>query len=563
MLRFQYENYFLLMILVPLMIVVYQVYKTNRLKGFRKYFSLDNLKSLLTSPPGSILEKTPWLLVIGIALLVFGMANLQKGKYISGKSDTAGRDVMFVLDVSKSMNAQDVKPSRMDASKLLVNKLIKRASHDRLGLTVFAGNSTVLTPLSSDYLTLQEELQKVRPGMEAVQGTNIASALEMTQRSFKNNPNQNKAIVLITDGEDHEKGVQKQVNELKSEGVQIFTIGVGSKKGSSFVDVQTGKNQVDREGKEVVSKMNPEVIEEIAKQAGGDFTILRSVNQASSDLVDDLSKLGSNTYSESNFQQSRSYYLIFIFLGFLCLLLETLLSHGLIRYHKVVAAVVLTFVSQGVQAQTEKKMDRKVQKKIYKGNKEVEGKNFETADKLYSEVLEKQPDNPIANYNLATSKYLQKSAPDARANYTKSLQNTQDPAKKSKVHYNIGNTYMLEKNWDGAIEAYKQSLMLNPQDENARYNLAYAQKMKSNDKDKKNDPKDDKQDQNQKPQDNKDKKDKDMQKQDQSKPKPQPQSKMSKQEAERALQNLRKKSEDFKKGDTIEGRPIQQNEKDW
>ncbi len=558
MFRFQYENFFWLLLCIPLMILLYVLFDRKRRADFLKYFTPQNLKKVLQMPLNSLVLKTPWLLILGVVLLIFGMANLQSGKYTSGQAGGAGRDVLFVLDVSKSMNAQDVKPNRMDASKLLISKMVKKASHDRIGLVTFAGNATVVSPLSADYLTLLDELQKVKPGMAAVQGTSIASALEMGVRSFKNNQNQNKALVLITDGEDHEKGINSEVKKLKSEGVQIFTIGVGSEQGASFVDPETGQLQVDKNGQQVVSKTNPEVIKSIADQADGDYIFMRSISQASSDLVSGLATLGTNSYTESNFKQSHSYYLIFVILGMLCVLLETLVSYRILAPRAALAGVLL-IVTSTAQAQSADEMPREVQLKLYKAGEQVKQKKYTEAETLYKEVLKENPKNFIANYNLATSQYQQKSAAGARQAYEASLQNTLDPNQKAQILYNIGNTYMLEKNWDSAIESYKKSLLINPNDENARYNLAYAQKMKKNDdqkkkKDKKDDKKDDQKKKN---------KDKEKDKEKEQKPKPQPKPKMSKQEAEQALQQLRKKSRDFKKGDTIEGRPTNFKEKDW
>ncbi len=594
MLRFQYEEFFWLLVLVPILVLLYLQYSGIRRKKFSKYFSTTNLQALLTVSPKSILQQTPWLLVLAVVLLVFGMANLQSGQYGMGTQKVKGKDLMYVLDVSKSMNASDVSPSRLELSKLLISKLINKSSNDRLGLIVFAGDAEVLSPLSSDHLTLRQELQHVRPGMSRIQGTNLSAALRMAQRSFEKNNNKSKAIVLITDGEDHEQNLKNEAQLLKTMGVNVYSIGVGSKQGSTFIDVDTGKEQVDKNGKVVVSKMNPEVIKEVAQNSGGEYTILRSVRQASSDILSDLSSLGSNVYSEANFSQSRSFYLIFVILGFICILIQTI-SVRIVPKATFVLLLSLTFYTSHISAQATN-ADQEIARKLYQANKQVYKKNYQEADKLYEEVLDEQSDNVLAQYNLATSKYFQKAAPEARAAYENALTKTGNNIERSQILYNIGNTYMLEKNWDAAIDNYKEALKINPNDENARYNLAYAQKMKkqedqnkkkqqkkdNNDQDKKDQDKKDENKKDQKKKDNQEKKndqDKKSEKDKSQKPKQEkgkqqnqkqksnqgqkPKPKMSKEQADRALKMLRKKSGDFKNGDTIRayGRP--QNEKDW
>ncbi len=566
MYRFQYEIFFWLLLFVPVMILIWYGFERFRKNRFAQIFSQANLQRLIDGSALSVFRKLPWLSVLAVILLIFALANFQKGTYEFDTARVRGTDILFALDVSKSMNAQDVKPSRMEVSKLLIKRLVDRSRGDKMGLLVFAGDATVLSPLSSDYLTLEEELDRVKPGMARVQGTSISNALDMASISFQNNQNEHKALVLITDGEDHEKGIKSKLKNLESQGIKVFTVGVGSENGATFIDPATGKLQTDRKGEEVVSRMNPEVIKEVATSAGGDYVFLRSINQATSDIDADLASLGTNLYDNNNFQKSKSFFMFFVVCAFVFLLLEYFLPLTVRRFTTVAVLLLAVFSSPSFAQSTTH--DKAVQDLIYQGNELIKKKKYEDAAARYTKAIEKSPNDEVARYNLGTTQYLQQNAAEARNSYQQALELTQDPIEKAKTHYNIGNTNMLEKNWDAAIEQYKKSLLLNPNDENVRYNLAYAQKMKKNEKSKdqnqnknQNSDQQKNKDQQKKDQQNKNAENKDQNKQQQ--PKPQPKSKMSKEQAERALQNLRNKSKDLKNGDTVDGRPIRVNEKDW
>ncbi len=589
MLRFQYEEFFWILILVPVMILLWSGFRRFREMRFSRFFSTENLSRVWDISGMRRRSMLPWLTIIAVVLLVFGLANLQKGSYEYDTSTVSGRDILYALDVSKSMNAEDVQPSRMEVSKLLIQRLINKSKGDRIGLMVFAGDATVLSPPSTDYYTVLEELQRVRPGMAAVQGTSISDALRVAAHSFEKNTNKYKSLVLITDGEDHEKGIDAQLKKLKSEGVDIYTVGVGSAEGASFIDPTTGQAQVDRQGHEVTSQMNPELIQDIAASADGDYIYLRSVSQATSDLRGDLAMAGANVYKERNFQKSKSYYLFFVIIAFVLLIMEWLLPRLSRPSQPMVLLLFGMVFSTTSYAQTTPMSHDDVLREVYEANKLLKKKKYDKAEEKYNTALQHESNNQIALYNLATNNYLQQNAAQAREGYERAASLTDDPVQRARTYYNIGNTHMLEKNWDAAIESYKKSLLLNPADENARYNLAYAQKMKKKDENQQNQNQqnqDQNQDQNNDSQDNKDQQNKSQnsknqqnqqqnQKKEQQKDKqnkgdeqqksqqPKPEPKLSKEEAERALQGLRNKSRQKGQGDTAQGRPVRMREKDW
>lgn len=578
MLRFQFENFFWLLILIPILVFIWIGYERLKKVKLSDFASISNLKRLVSFPDTGIRRSQVWLVLAALVMMIFAMANLQKGEYSPGQGQTRGTDVMIALDVSKSMNAQDVSPSRIELSKLLIQRLIKNTKTDRIGLLVFAGQADVLIPLSTDYISIQNALSGVQAGMSPVQGTSISSALQMAYESLDENKNKYKAVVLITDGEDHEAGINPNLNKLKSKGARIFAVGVGSEKGAEIIDPDTGKPKKDSKGNVVISKYNKDLIKSIAKKGNGDYIYMETLRQAANDLEADIDGIGSNVYASANFQKQASYFYIFVIIAFLLLVIENIMST--VNHQSKTAWLIATLLISPIfsQAQVSKSKQKESLKMVYEGNKKVKDSKPKEASEYYLKALKADPDNSKASYNLATTEYLQQNASAARDLYQKSLNSEKDNLERAKTLYNIGNTYMLEKNWDGAIEEYKKSLILNPNDENTRYNLAYAQKMKKNDKNKnKNNKnnKDDKKNQNKNNQDQKNQKksgDKDKQDpkdgdKDKGKPKenkaPSKPQKLSKDQAERMLNALRNQEKKNKKGKKVDGKPVQVNEKDW
>jgi Ca-activated chloride channel family protein len=260
-------------------------------------------------------------LVLGsLALIVLGLANLQRKT--GGKVDRKGLDVMILLDVSNSMLAADLQPSRLARAKQVVSRLLDDIPDDRVGLIIFAGHAYLQMPLSSDHAAAKMYLDAAGPGSAPTQGTSIGEALQLAQQMFNNKERKYKSVVLITDGEDHDEAAPKAAAQLHEGGVVVHTIGLGSPTGAFIVDPNTGENKKDAEGNVVISKLNQPLLQDIAQKTGGTYQLYDNTDAVVSNLEKSLSEMGNQSYEDDNYAQYDSYFFYFLWAALVVLLVE-------------------------------------------------------------------------------------------------------------------------------------------------------------------------------------------------------------------------------------------------
>lgn len=260
------------------------------------------------------------LLLFALALVIIGLANLQR------KTQTAvsrkGLDVMVLLDVSNSMLAADLQPSRLARAKQVVSRLLDDMPDNRVGLIIFAGHAYLQMPLSTDHAAAKMYLDAASPASAPTQGTNIGEALQMALQMFSNKEKKYKSIVLITDGEDHDEAAPKVADQLHEEGVEVHTIGLGSPSGAFIIDPATGEQKKDAEGNVVVSKLNQPLLQEIAAKTGGTYQLYDNTDAVATNLEKSLSDMGAQSYEDDNYAQYQSYFFYFLWAAFVIALLE-------------------------------------------------------------------------------------------------------------------------------------------------------------------------------------------------------------------------------------------------
>ncbi len=238
-----------------------------------------------------------------LALSVVILARPQYGLK-QGQETSSGIEVAVMMDVSNSMLAQDVTPSRLDRSKLLVSNLIDRMKNDKVALGVFAGEAYPQLPITTDFAAAKLFLDALNPSMVTMQGTNLGAAIELAQKSFTDNKNVGKAIILITDGEDHEEGAVEAAQQAAQDGMNIYVIGVGSPDGA---EIPTANGPLrDNDGKTVRTALNEKMCREVAQAGKGIYLHLDQTNQAQEELRNQLSRLkqsqSSTTFTERDEQ---------------------------------------------------------------------------------------------------------------------------------------------------------------------------------------------------------------------------------------------------------------------
>ena len=230
-----------------------------------------------------------WLLLGAYAILVVMLARPQMGSKIS-REKRNGIEAIICVDISNSMLAQDVVPSRLDKSKMLVENLIDNFTNDKIGLVVFAGDAFVQLPITSDYVSAKMFLSNIDPSLIATQGTDIARAVDIATKSFTKQENVGRAIIIITDGEDHEGGAKEAAAEARKRGINVFVLGVGDPKGSP-IPMANGGYMTDSRGETVMSALNTQMCREIAAAGSGTYIHVDNTSDAQESLNESLAKL--------------------------------------------------------------------------------------------------------------------------------------------------------------------------------------------------------------------------------------------------------------------------------
>ncbi len=294
MFNFEHPGHFAALLLLPFVAVLVLFFLKKREERLARFALPTALGRLV--PEFS--EKKVWLknaiLSAGILLLIIGWANPRLGQ-VKGLSKTRSLDVFIALDISQSMMARDVTPNRLERARILCEKLMSRLRGNRIGLIVFAGNAYLSMPLTNDFSAATMFLRAANPGMAPTQGTAIADAIRLAQQSFERSGHGGRAIVLLTDGEDHDEKAVEDAEKAAGAGIRIFSIGVGTPEGAEVpVEGEGGLPDMKRDenGQIVRSKLNQKLLLELARAGHGQaFDIRQGNDEISAALKADLDRL--------------------------------------------------------------------------------------------------------------------------------------------------------------------------------------------------------------------------------------------------------------------------------
>lgn len=325
MFRFENPAFLYLLIIIPVIIVIRLLEMRKRKLKLKKFGDLSLLKQLMPDVSSSRKSLKFWLMIAALALLIVMLARPQMGTKIS-QEKRKGIEVIISLDISNSMRAEDVVPSRLDKSKMLVENMVDNFTNDKVGLVVFAGDAFIQLPITSDYVSAKMFLQNTDPSLIATQGTDLAGAIELSSKSFTQQDKVGRAILIITDGEDHEGGAIEAAENARKNGIRVFVLGVGSTKGSPVPDGNGGYMK-DNSGQEVISALNEEMCKQVAQAGGGAYIHVDNTSLAQRQLNDELTKLqkgdiSSVVYSEYDEQFQAVGILVLILLIIEMLILE-------------------------------------------------------------------------------------------------------------------------------------------------------------------------------------------------------------------------------------------------
>ena len=411
-------------------------------------------------------------LAIGaLALIILALANPQQ----RGKAETIQRrgvDVMVLLDVSKSMLAEDIRPSRLEKSKQLLNSLLDRLTEDRLGLILFAGRAYMQMPLTIDQRAARMYIQNAGPDAVPTQGTVIAEALRMANTAFNNQEHKYKSILLVTDGEDHDPDALQTAKQLADDGVMINCVGVGSAEGTTIIDPVTHETKKDENGEVVISKLNESELVGLANITNGTYIHLDNVEDAAITLSGRLQSMEQRTFPDAEFTNFKSYFQWLLAAALILLIAEFLLSErkGRLAEEKAKALVfigILCICSSPLAAQSENMH-------IARGNRLYRENKLDQSKQQYLQALQQAPGNPAAAYNLGNAEYKGKEFDEAEKSYTMAIEHSTDSVVREKGFYNRGVAQIRGNKLDESIESWKNALKLDPGDGLARENLQKA-----------------------------------------------------------------------------------------
>lgn len=325
MIKFEHAAYLnLLWLLLPL-IVVFAFFILWRKNTLNKFATKEAIEKL--APNRSSFKAYFKMIMVALALvaLSIGLANPQIGtKFETVKRE--GVDVMIAIDVSKSMDAKDTQPSRMIKARQFVSNLINEMSNDRIGLIVFAGNAYLQMPLTIDYSAAKMYLKQINTNLIPTQGTAIGDAIDIAKISFPENGDNQKVLIVISDGENHEGDAEDAINEAKNNGIKVITVGVGTTQGAPIPIGTQDKFKNDSEGNLITTKLNEDMLKDLAKKANGKYFNIADENSTQA-ILTALGGLDGKVFEEKVITDYKDHFQIFLAIAFVLLLLEMLFSY--------------------------------------------------------------------------------------------------------------------------------------------------------------------------------------------------------------------------------------------
>lgn len=541
MIGFYKTGYLWLLLLLPLLALLLW-FLDRRARRRRAAFADEALWKVLM--PGYRMALPAWRMFFILAVPALGIIALAEPRLgeSSEKGHKASLDIVVAVDVSNSMLAADMYPNRLEALKTGLYALLQQMHGDRIGLVAFAGNAYPQMALTSDYGTARMFIEGLNPAMVPMQGTNLARAIQASVTMFGEGEADNRTIFLLSDGENHEDSALVEARHARDAGILLNVAAFGTQNGAPVPELDSRGQQTgfktDRSGQTVISRANSAALRELAEAGGGYFVQAEDAVSALLNLYEKTDDMPRLPVENTEIRNKANRYLWFLWpVLFLLLGERALRNRWLARAHKTLPLLLLLFLplSQALAQHPNAVLRQGVQ--AYK-----EGK-FDLAIQKFREAGRTEELKTIAGYNLGAA-YYKKGMTDSAIDVVQRVAvNDRDPDLQQKAWYNLGNAFLQQQKNDKAIEAYKKALRIDPGDENARYNLAYALRKQEE----------------QQQQKQKEQKEDDKQKENNAKKEEKP---LDKNNANREVLKLLEEAEKQKRKENTVKHPIQP-EKDW
>lgn len=331
MLSFQHADFLLgLLVLIPLCGLFLFVIKWK--KKVKKQTGDEELVNALTADYSSKNFYYKFIVIAAaFALCITAAANL-RAPAKGNTGNRAGIDVMVALDVSNSMLAQDIKPNRLERAKQVLSRIIDKMGNNRMGMVVFAGQAFLQMPLTSDLAAAKLYVSNASPDAVPTQGTVIGDALKMCSTALDTKEKKYKAVILISDGEDHDEKAEDAVKELQDDGAVIYTIGIGSPEGAPIFDPALNDYKKDENGNTVISKLNEKDLQNIAAQTGGQYFLFTDADAIANQVAASIDQMEKKQIGGTGIRVYSSYFQWFLLAAFILLLLETIIPERKMKW---------------------------------------------------------------------------------------------------------------------------------------------------------------------------------------------------------------------------------------
>ena len=454
---FAQEGYLLYLWLTPILLLIFWGSEKLLAQRLKRFANPDNLKKIYRQPRYRLSGYC--CLVSAFIVLIIALAQPRLG-YSWLEQQQGGKDIYVVLDVSKSMLATDIKPSRLQRAKRKLHDLLTMLDGDRISLIAFAGASFVHCPLTNDYAAAQLFLDHLSPDLIPVPGTAIGDALRLALKSIaETSTAEGAAIILLTDGEDQGTEPLKVAEQAKQQRVKIFAIGIG---GNEATPITTHEGDLikDRQGNLVLSKLDETTLQQLAVTTGGSY--VRSVS-GDFDLQQIYGKGIREKISDQEFAETggkrrvwHEHFYLFILIAILLLVIEFIAK----SYRQPIAGLLLltiVLVSRPASARD--------------GHDAFADKDYQQAARQFLKQEIDNPDDLELTYNRAVSQYFNKDYQGAASGFAKA---TKDPNLALKSWFNLGNSQVALKRLEDAKHSYQQALKIDPNNQKAKENLEWV-----------------------------------------------------------------------------------------
>jgi Ca-activated chloride channel family protein len=322
------KTYFYLLFLIPVLVLLFVGIQIWKKRTQKKFADLSLLKRL--TPSRSNFKSTLKLifLILGLSCLILGLVNPKIGTKLETVK-REGVDIVFALDVSKSMLAEDIAPNRLEKAKRLVSEIINQLASDRIGIIAYAGQAFPQLPITTDYGAAKMFLQSMNTDMLSSQGTAINEAVDLAITYYDDDQQTNRVLFIISDGEDHSEGsTMDAVSKAVDEGIRIFTIGVGQAKGGPIPIKRNGiveSLKKDAQGQVVITKLNEDILSDIASEGNGGYINGSNTEKAVTFIKEQLDQIDKTEFEAKQFAEYKDQFQWFLGAGFLFLFLDIFL----------------------------------------------------------------------------------------------------------------------------------------------------------------------------------------------------------------------------------------------